>query len=1001
MTRNTDTISEFDEKWHEIEKELCETYLDKFQFNSSYNEAENNEIKKNILNFFKKIFNYSLDVKLHFGNKDSYDSQIISHDTYKDPEKRAKYLNNLFLQFSKNVISDLSSLEKQVNLLDDKVGIILTALFSKIHEELAKKLQDKSPEQKKEFLEYRQLFIKGIIRKTSKDFQKIFNKSSENLQLYFFENINDPKIPKDQEWLSKCLDLLAKKLEEKLTEDQKTTYNSFIENLQDLFSTAISLKLQITEEQAKEDPTQLSIFQTTYDDEHERSEFIKKIFEHKAQTIIKDLSEFSKTQTIDHQTLTTLKEQYFEFFTKYFSDKLSALKEDKLSDFIKLREYFFKKLEEADTQKILFDDSNLAKETFEKLISNGQEIISRNSPNPQGSDANRDNRDDKADFLQKDISSNHENLQASNHENLQGSSARNGEEISSAEQTREMGKKTHELQIPRDINTEPDDQLDDQLKSLNKSSNDLESLLIQIKSKLTTTRQANLQELSNSSDKTLRTTEVAITLPSQQSKSSQTISNDFNSKNFQDQSTQTQDQDHIPTPAEINLKKEIDQKNKVIQDLESLNNLLSQRVQELESSNNLLSQRVQETIDNLLKITSDAEQILSYQQTQYQLLDNQKEELTKSLELAQDQIQNLSEQLQQKQELEKEKEKLKQTIQEQKDEITSLNLKLDNQKEELTKSLELAQDRIQNLSEQLQQKQELEKEKEKLNQIIQEQNDKLELLHREAQAKTNNANKFDTQKLQPSRYSPIYSGPYTKGSFDQSNPDHNQEAQGKQDNGDLVPPEDLNESDSDYQEMEDVSLAQRRFSLDDPSRNRLLPRVLNPILPSRLSDSDLTQVAISRSDNSPSQDPNGKTSDDADPLTPRTNRPSPDPATAQENFRPEISSSQPSQNFLPPSTNNSQTDPQIINSHKTLTEDQAPDTNNRPNTVTYHEPIEAPETLKTTSRDQSWGRFFYRTLLGDSPGTTPTRPPIGSPGGGRSIDERAKPLGWCGKKSLG
>ena len=427
-----------------------------------------------------------------------------------------------------------------------------------------------------------------------------------------------------------------------------------------------------------------------------------------------------------------------------------------------------------------------------------------------------------------------------------------------------------------------------------------------------------MQELSNSSDKTLRTTEVAITLPSQESKPSQTISNDFNSKNFLDQSTQTQDQDHIPIPAEINLKKEIDQKNKLIQDLESLNNLLSQRVQELESSNNLLSQRVQETIDNLLKITSDAEQYLNYQQTQYQLLDNQKEEL------------------------EKEKEKLKQTIQEQKDEITSLNLKLDNQKEELTKSLELAQDRIQNLSEQLQQKQELEKEKEKLNQIIQEQNDKLELLHREAQAKTNNANKFDTQKLQPSRYSPIYSGPYTKGSFDQSNPDHNQEAQGKQDNGDLVPPEDLNESDSDYQEMEDVSLAQRRFSLDDPSRNRLLPRVLNPIPPSRLSESDLIQPDISKFE----------------------------------------------EHLL-------QKDPKPDKPEETPVDDKEPNagTNSNPS---FHSPppIETPD---TTTRNQSWGQYLRERFSGNS-----SNPPsIVSPGRGRSIDERAKPLGWCGKKSLG
>jgi hypothetical protein len=452
-----------------------------------------------------------------------------------------------------------------------------------------------------------------------------------------------------------------------------------------------------------------------------------------------------------------------------------------------------------------------------------------------------------------------------------------------------------------------------------------------------------LQNLSGSNDKNLGT-QVAINDRSQESRSSKTISQNF--------------QDHTPNPAEINPQKEIDQKNKLIE--------------ELQSSIYSLTQRAQEKIDNLLKITFEAEQLLSHQQTQYQLLNNQKKEL------------------------EKEKEELNQTIQEQKDKITSLNIELDNQKE-LTKSSELAQDQILKLSEQLQQKQELEREVEKLNQIIQKQNHKIELLHLQIQANTNytasNEKMFDTTKLQPNPHSPIYSGPYTSESFNQSNPDHNQEGKKKEenqgeDNGGLVSPQNLNQSDSDYQEIEDA-FSQSIFSLDDPSRNRLLPRVLNPIPPSRLSEFDLIQPDNLGFEDSTLQDHNGKTNNDADPHTTPTHHASPDPATDQENSRFEISSSQPSQNFLLPGTDNSKTDPEIINSHETLTKDQAPDTNKRSNTVTYHEPIEATQTLKTTPKDQSWSQYLRERFLGNSPNL----PSIVSAGRGRSIDEGVKPLG--------
>ena len=137
------------------------------------------------------------------------------------------------------------------------------------------------------------------------------------------------------------------------------------------------------------------------------------------------------------------------------------------------------------------------------------------------------------------------------------------------------------------------------------------------------------------------------------------------------------------------------------------------------------------------------------------------------------------------------------------------------------------------------------------------------------------------------------------------------------------------------------------------------------------------------------QDHNGKTNNDADPHTTPTHHASPDPATDQENSRFEISSSQPSQNFLLPGTDNSKTDPEIINSHETLTKDQAPDTNKRSNTVTYHEPIEATQTLKTTPKDQSWSQYLRERFLGNSPNL----PSIVSAGRGRSIDEGVKPLG--------
>lgn len=716
MTRTTDMITTSDPKWLKIKEKLWQTYLKDIELSQSDDKDENNEIKKNILNLLKKIFDCSLNVNLTIKKQDNLLLQEISRETLDDTEKRVKYLNSLFLKFSNDVAMDLSKLSEYQIFSDSKINELLTFFFSKIAEELEEKSRTKSLEQKKEFLKYRKSFLEKIITNTPDDFRETLKKSLQVLQLFFSKHLADPN---SKEWSSQSGDMLTKKLKEKLTVDQKKTYGNFIINLQDLFSTAIFVKLDITEDQAKEDPANFLISQTTYDSKDERSEFIKKVFEHKAQNIIRDLSEFSKKQNIDQQTLTTLKEQYFSLFTKYFSEKLSALDDDKLSEFIKFREYFFKKLEEADTQKILFDDSNLAKETFEKLIKNGKEIISKLSSSQEDSNSN-----------QAVSSQSH----TSDHFNSSNASQKSDEP---------------KIQEDKDI------QFADQLKLLHKSADDLESLLSQIHLQSIIARQANSQESSGSNDQNMGGTNH-----SEQLESSQT-----NSQNFQNQSTQTQDQEHSPTPKEINLEKEIAQRNKLIEELQSSIDHSKQRIQELQLSNGLLSKEIQETLEELSEISTNAEQTLNYWQTRCQTLDNENKVLTKSLKLSQAEVLLLSEQIEQKQKLERE--------------------------------LELFKQKNQSLEEKIQEAKEL-----------------IDLLDKETEADDkikNHTKSFDTTKLTKGRLSPMVSRRDSTGSPDPFL-SHDFRTSGRQGSQDFVSPESLWPSNENLSEMEYDS---SQYSLDE------------------------------------------------------------------------------------------------------------------------------------------------------------------------------------------